>query len=70
MYRIHLALLAALVIPHLAAAGGYSRVYLVPAVTACPTRSTCPRAFDSSFTFDSIVLHSPATSSCPSESRR
>ncbi len=65
MYRIHLALLAALVVPHIAAAGGYSRVYLVPAVRACPTRSTCPREFDSSFTFDAIVLHSPATKFMP-----
>jgi hypothetical protein len=65
MYRIHLALLAALVVPHLAAAGGYSRVYLVPSVKACPTRSTCPREFASSFTFDAIVLHSPATKFMP-----
>ena len=67
MRRIHcrLALLAALVIPHIAAAGGYNRVYLVPAITPCPTLSTCPRAFDSSFTFDSIVLRSPATQFLP-----
>jgi hypothetical protein len=67
MYRIHLALLllAALVVPHLAAAGGYSRVYLVPAVKACPTASTCPREFASSFIFDAIVLHSPATKFMP-----
>jgi hypothetical protein len=60
-----LALLAALVFPHLAAAGGYNRVYLVPAITPCATASTCPREFDSSYTFDSIVLRSPATKFMP-----
>jgi hypothetical protein len=56
-----LAVLAALAIPHVVAAGGYNRVYLVPAIKRCTTASTCPREFESSFTFDSIVLRSPAS---------
>jgi hypothetical protein len=57
--------LAVLVVPYIATAGGYNRVYLVPAITRCATASTCPRAFDSSFTFDSIVLRTPATKFMP-----
>ena len=60
-----LVVLAVLVIPHAARAGGYNRVYLVPAVKQCTTASTCPREFESSFTFDAIVLHSPASKYMP-----
>jgi len=55
-----LVMVAALAIPHPAAAR-YSRVYLVPALKQCPTAATCAREFESSFTFDSIVLQTPAT---------
>ena len=61
-----LALLAMLVIPAAARAGGYNRVYLVPALKPCATASTCPREFASSFTFDAIVLRSPASKYMPS----
>ncbi|HEV7732902.1 MAG TPA: hypothetical protein VGR62_12095 [Candidatus Binatia bacterium] len=38
------------------AMAGYSRVYLVPALAECPGPATCPRAYESTYTFDSIVL--------------
>src|SRR5262249_24219741 len=60
-----LAVCAAIVVPHAARAGGYNRVYLVPAVKRCTTAATCPREFASSFTFDAIVLRSPATKYLP-----
>jgi len=60
-----LALVAAFAIPQPAAAGGYNRVYLVPALTPCPTAATCARELESSFTFDSIVLRSPASKYLP-----
>lgn len=60
-----LAILSAAVIPPAARAGGYNRVFLVPAIKQCTTASTCPREFASSFTFDTIVLHSPATKFLP-----
>jgi len=60
-----LAALAALAVPHVVAAGGYNRVYLVPAIKRCTTASSCPREFESSFTFDSIVLRSPASKYAP-----
>lgn len=60
-----LAVCAAIVVPHAARAGGYNRVYLVPAVKRCTTAATCPREFASSFTFDTIVLRSPATKYLP-----
>jgi hypothetical protein len=63
--RPWLALAAALAIPYPAVAAQYGRVYLVPALKQCPTAATCPREFESSFTFDSIVLRSPATRYLP-----
>ncbi len=45
-----------------ACAGGMNRTYLVPAVTQCPGPATCqPREFESAYTFDAIILRSPAT---------
>jgi hypothetical protein len=59
-------LAAVLVAPTVATAGGYNRVYLVPAVKECQGPATCmPREFESSFTFDTIVLRSPATRYLP-----
>lgn len=51
----------ALLLPALASAGGYSRIYLVPAVKQCPGPATCPRELESLYTFESIVLHSPSS---------
>ena len=57
---------AALAVPAIATAGGYNRVYLVPALEAVPRRDPCqPREFQSAYTFDSIVLRSPATRYMP-----
>jgi hypothetical protein len=42
-------------------AGGWSRVYLAPALAECPGPATCPRAFESTYVFDEIVLRTPAT---------
>lgn len=47
----------ALLLPGAASAG--TRTYLVPAVVQCPGPAVCPRAFESTFTFDTIVLVSP-----------
>jgi hypothetical protein len=61
-----LTVLAALTAPAVATAAPYNRVYLVPAVKRCPGPATCvPREFESSYTFDSIVLRSPATRYLP-----
>jgi hypothetical protein len=61
-----LPLIAALVVPTMAAAAGYNRVYLVPALKPCPGAGTCqPLALQSSYTFDSIVLRSPPTRYLP-----
>ena len=42
-------------------AGGWSRVYLAPALAECPGPATCPRAFESTYTFDEIVLRTPSS---------
>jgi hypothetical protein len=56
-----LGLATALVVPAMATAGGYNRVYLVPAVKRCPGPAACvPREFESRYTFDAIVLRTPA----------
>lgn len=55
------ALALLLATPPLASAGGYNRVYLVPAIKQCLQAATCTREFESTFTFDSIVLMSPST---------
>ncbi|MGH7895340.1 MAG: hypothetical protein ACREQL_11780 [Candidatus Binatia bacterium] len=47
--------------PPLATAGGYNRVYLVPALAQCQTVAPCTRAFESAVTVDTIVLMNPAT---------
>jgi hypothetical protein len=61
-----LAVCAALALPPAAAAASYNRVYLVPAVKRCPGPATCvPRELESAYTFDSIVLRSPATRYLP-----
>jgi hypothetical protein len=44
-----------------AQAGGWSRVYLAPALSECEGPATCPRAFESTYTFDEIVLRTPAS---------
>jgi hypothetical protein len=52
--------LAVLLAPTAAAAAGYNRVYLVPALKACPGFATCGgRELESTYTFESIVLRSP-----------
>jgi hypothetical protein len=43
------------------AAAGMNRVYLVPAVKECPGPATCPREFQSSYTFSTILLRTAAT---------
>jgi hypothetical protein len=55
------ALAALLTLPPPALAGGYNHVYLVPAIKECTQAATCPREFESAFTFDSIVLMNPST---------
>ena len=55
------ALAAVLVTSHAALAGGTNRVYLVPALKECPGPATCPREFESAYTFEAIVLHTPAS---------
>lgn len=56
-----LGLLLLLLAPAGVSAAGLNRVYLVPALVECPGPATCPRAFASAYTFDSIVLRTPAT---------
>jgi hypothetical protein len=53
--------------PVVATAGGLNRVYLVPAIAACPGQQSCPRTFESAYTFDSIVLRTPATKYMPAD---
>jgi hypothetical protein len=61
------ALLAALAVPIAAMAGGYGRVYLVPAIKECPGPASCvPREFESAYTFDSIVARTPSGKYSPS----
>ncbi len=56
---LRLTMLAALTVPAVATAGGYNRVYLVPALKPCLGDIPCqPREFQSAYTFDSIVLRS------------
>lgn len=60
--RSTLCSVALLLAPAVASAGGLSRVYLVPALTECLGPATCsPRTFESTFTFESIVLLSSAS---------
>lgn len=54
-------LILALALPGSAAAGGYGSVYLVPALAECPGPASCPRALESAYTFDTIILHSRAS---------
>lgn len=49
------------------ALAGYGRVYLVPALVECPGPATCPRAFESGYTFDAIILRTPATKYSPAK---
>lgn len=44
---------------------GYGRVYLVPALAECPGPATCPRAYESRYTFDTIVLRTPSSKYAP-----
>lgn len=60
-----LALLAVLIAPTAVTAAGYNRVHLVPALKRCPGVATCPLEFESSYTFDSIVLRSPSSKYSP-----
>src|SRR5262245_11759524 len=61
-----LGLLLALGAPAVMAAPPYNRVYLVPAVKQCVGASACqPRQFQSRYTFDTIILRSPATRYMP-----
>jgi len=57
----HLVLVAALAASTTAIAGGYGRVYLVRALKECKGAATCGLEFESTYTFDSIVLRSPAS---------
>lgn len=60
-YLPSLALAGTLVASGMALAGGYSRVHLVPALKPCPGPANCtPRQFESAYTFDTIVLRTPA----------
>jgi hypothetical protein len=59
-------LVAVLAIPGAAGAGGANRVYLVPALAECPGPATCPRAFQSACTFETIVLRTSPTRFTPS----
>src|SRR5262249_2353829 len=53
-------LLLALCRPAVVAAGS-NRIYLVPAVKECPGPASCvPRQFESTYTFDTILLHQQA----------
>jgi hypothetical protein len=54
-------LILALALPGPAVAGGYGSVYLVPALAECPGPASCSRAFESAYTFDTIILHSRAS---------
>ena len=60
-----IALAAILVTSHAAMAGGTNRVYLVPALKQCPGPATCPREFESAYTFDAIVLRNRAAKYSP-----
>jgi len=55
------ALIVLLVAAPRAFAGGSNRVYLVPALKQCAGPAACTREFESAYTFDSIVLLTPAT---------
>lgn len=44
---------------------GWARVYLVPALVECPGPATCPRALESAYTFDEIVLRTPSAKYMP-----
>jgi hypothetical protein len=60
--RYALLLFTVVLAPMVATAAGYgNRVHLVPALKPCPGAGTCPgRALESSYTFDTIVLRTPA----------
>jgi len=63
---LRLVMSAALAVPVAATAGGYNRVYLVPALEQCLDLTPCqPREFQSAYTFDTIVLRTPATRYMP-----
>jgi len=63
---LRLAMSATLAIPVVATAGGYNRVYLVPALKQCLDLTPCqPRELQSAYTFDTIVLRTPATRYMP-----
>lgn len=47
------------------ALAGMNRVYLVPALKECPGPATCTREFESTYTFDSIVLRNAAAKYSP-----
>ena len=55
-----LAVVAAFLAPTHATAGGMNRVYLVPALEECIGNAPCPRALQSRYTFEAIVLRTPA----------
>jgi hypothetical protein len=60
-----LCVLAGLVGASSAAAAGYNRVYLVQALKQCTGLASCPREFESAYTFDAIVLRTPASRYAP-----
>ena len=55
-----LGLAALLTVATAAGAAAATRVYLVPAIAECPGPATCERTFESTYTFDTIVLVNPA----------
>jgi hypothetical protein len=63
-----LAASALLLAPAGAGAVPLNRIYLVPALVQCVGAATCvPREFESRYTFDSIVLRTPATRYMPAD---
>jgi hypothetical protein len=46
-------------------AGGWAKVYLAPALAECLGPATCPRAFESTYTFDEIALRTPSAKYSP-----
>jgi|CXWL01.1.fsa_nt_gi hypothetical protein len=63
-----LGLVALLAVPAIATAGGSNRVYLVPAIKECPGPTNCsPREFESTYTFDAVILLAPAARFSPAD---
>jgi hypothetical protein len=60
-----LSLAVALLIAPAVVIAGSNRVYLVPALKQCPGPAPCPRAFASTYTFDSVLLRTPASQYSP-----